>query len=240
MKKLSGRWVRQYRSWLNLDHPLGMCIFVPVVKSLQEMGFDMTEIDEKFGAEFISQSRSFPTMYSRFFTMSEKDQRLVFGNNRLYDLWKKEKFPLQSIVMKKNGMFVPKSASQVAAEIDTLGGISFPKAVVKGSLDKDAARQLILQADPVDRANKSNVLIRDSDKPKSSSSKFGDGTKELSSLDADTVSKAKGFISFHPKGVKIPWWDLNEYYRTLGIYRRIDVNGRTYFSIPKREYDKLK
>ncbi len=179
-------------------------------------------------------------MKSKFLRMSEADQRKIFGNNKLYDFWKREKFPLEKLVINKNGMFVPTSFKEVSGRIESLGGISFPKATAGFQNNRRAINNFFNVVDPIDRAT-SMVLVRVQDLPTNlfTQSKFGVGFENILKAEANTLSKANEFIRFNARGSKVQWNDINEYYRVLGIHRRIDINGKTYFAISRGEFNSL-
>ena len=107
------------------------CVFVPVMKSMEEMGFMLPpDASDDMVKAFHRVERPYPTMKSRFYQMSERDQRKVFGNDLLYNLWRQEKFPLEALVVEKDGMFLPMSFRQAAAKIEELGGVSYPKPIL--------------------------------------------------------------------------------------------------------------
>ena len=180
-------------------------------------------------------------MKSKFLRMSEADQRKIFGNNKLYDFWKKEKFPLEKLVINKNGMFVPTSFKEVFRRRESLGGISFPKATAGFQNNRRAINNFFNVVDPIDRAT-SMVLVRVQDLPTNlfAQSKFGIGLESILKAEANILSKANEFIRFYARGAKVQWNDINEYYRVLGIHRRVDINGKTYFAISRKEFDALK
>lgn len=246
--------VEEPHTYICEDIILHNCIFVPITKTLAELGFDIEKVPENMRQAFEVQSRAFPTMYSRFFGLSEKDQRLVFGNNKLYDFWKAEKFPLQELVVKKNGMFFPTSFSEISARVEQLGGVSFPKAEIGFDFTRikskpDAIKNFMVNADPVDRAKEGWVMVSADDVPSElqfidsefvkGGNGFGNGSAERALLDPDVVARADNFIKFHPDGSVIPWWDINEHYRALGVYRRVGIDGKDYFAMPKSKYNEL-
>lgn len=247
-KELFGQW-GQLEGGLKLFQITltnGMCVFVPQIKTLAEMGFDESLVPPDKRQAFKTSSRAFPSMKSRFMAMSEADQRAVFANNKLFDFWKAEKFPLEAITVKRSGMFVPTSFREISGRIEQLGGVSFPRAEIGFEFTRikskaDAVNTFWSEVDPVDRATKGRVLVREADLPVKfqQNSKFGLGEVERQKLSAEIVAKADDFIRFHAKGKEVPWYDWNEYARTLNLYRRVDVNGRVYYSIPKGTYRRL-
>ena len=222
------------------DHRNGGCTFVPVAETYNDLGINKDDVSIDTQTKFKISARSMPNMKSKFLRLSEAEQRKVFGNNLLFDFWKREKFPLEKLVINRNGTFVPTSFKEVSKRIESLGGVSFPKATVGFQSNARTVRSFMHVVDPLDRV-RSQILIRIKDLPSTlfKESKFGIGFENILRAEANTLSKANEFIRFHARGRKVHWNDINEYYRTLGLHRRIDINGRTYFSISKFDFKLL-
>jgi len=112
------------------DHIMGLCIFVPRVKTLEELGFDKEKVSPKLRAGFSRQQRGYVLWKDKFLSMSEAEQRKVFANNALYDLWKRERFPLEKLVVKRQGMTVPITYKEAVSKVANWPTVSNPSAQV--------------------------------------------------------------------------------------------------------------
>lgn len=84
------------------DHPGGMCSLAPAIMSPEELGFSKKDISRAGNREWGKQKRDYPLYKDQFSKLSDRQQRMSFGNEKLFDLYKKEKLPIDFFV-KKNG-----------------------------------------------------------------------------------------------------------------------------------------
>ena len=84
------------------DHPNGLCLFVLDIKTPAEMGF--TQPAPGSSAAWKAEGQPYPDMASRFYAMSPDEQRRMFGNDALYDLWKREGFSPEHLIVYRDGM----------------------------------------------------------------------------------------------------------------------------------------
>jgi len=232
-----------------VDHPNGMCLLTPVVKSLEEMGYDYNSLPETAKKAWVRQERPHPPMKIEFYELPEKDQRIVLGNST-FELWKKEKFPLEALVVRSKGWLTPITFKDLQAKISTLGGLSAPKAsltLADGTMRilTAADRAITLPLDPVDRANPDAVIWQgqpprvsgqyqqdlfgmgvDGMIPESVRAQAEDWLFSVGKLPDDATWRAQAIA-----GAK--WQEFNEYARTLGLYARKGTDGRFYYVVPK-------
>lgn len=108
------------------DHPSGMCVFVYKLKNLEELGLEFETLPDP--AKKIWKGIKPPRpLASKFYELPESQQRAIFSNNRLFELWKKEKFPLERLAVNKKGMWTPITYKEALKRLPELGGVSFPR-----------------------------------------------------------------------------------------------------------------
>lgn len=241
------------------DHPQGMCVFVPILRTPEELGFDTSKIPARH-REALKERVGRPTrpFRSRFYDMTEKEQRHVFSNDALYNLWKEERLPLGALVQSKNGFFVPKTFKQVQDEVDRkkIGGISHPKATFANFVDSISSADktnLIMLADPVDRSDKLLVILPDSveredlialNLRRDKLNPFSDGSEFLKNPPAGYDTRVQQYLEIieaaKTRKAGISWIEFNEAARTLKLYQRMNTQGKMYWAVPKRTFEKLK
>ncbi|MHA1860165.1 MAG: hypothetical protein ACTSVF_03585 [Candidatus Asgardarchaeia archaeon] len=108
------------------DHPNGMCVFVPKLKSLEELGLDYDKLPPEAKKVWKGVGAPRP-LSSKFYELPEVEQRRIFANDKLYNLWLKEKFPIEKLAVYKDGSWVTMSYKDAIKKLPDLGGISYPK-----------------------------------------------------------------------------------------------------------------
>ena len=88
------------------DHPNGMCSLAPVIMTPEELGLSKKNISKVGGREWGKQKRDYPLYKDRFDKLSDREKQMIFGNQKLFDLSKKEKLPLDFFVNKKSGTVI--------------------------------------------------------------------------------------------------------------------------------------
>lgn len=237
------------RGQIFIDHPNGMCLLTPVVKSLEELGYDYGTLPESAKKAWTRQQRPHPPMKMEFYELPEKDQRIVLGNS-IYELWKQERFPLEALVIRTKGWLSPMTFKDLQARVNTLGGMSAPKASIAladGTIRilTAADRAITFPLDPVDRANLSAVIWQgptpqvlgqyqqdlfgmgvDGYVPDSVRAEAEDWLFSVGKLPNDPTFRAQVIA-----GAK--WQEFNEYARVLGLYTRKGTDGKFYHVVPK-------
>lgn len=233
------------------DHPNGNCTLTFKVKSLEEMGFSYSDLPPAARRRWTGIQVPYRNMRSRFYALPEAEQRKVFGNDKLFNFWKKEKFPLEQLAVNRGGMFVPATYKQIVAKLETLGGVSSPNvgiAYKTGLKAPDAAltpkdKQFMNLIDPKDRANSRSVVIRDIDadqlgdlKTANGQNLMGFGDDAVSGVPpqllGDAIAKLNGKAP-----MDADWYDFNEYARKLGLATRKASDGSTYWIVGKGKVD---
>jgi hypothetical protein len=240
-----------------IDHPNGMCLLTPVVKSLEDLGFDRASLPKEAQVAWTRQERPHPPMWMQFHDLAEVDQQRIMGK-AVHALWQAERFPLEALVTKKQGWFVPKTATELRATLPDLGGLSYPKIRLGTATDGSyrastaADRALLTPLDSRDRADAERVFLRMAvkDAPDEAGiygqNLFGmgldgqipDGVRAQADdwlfslrgkLSADPVERAQQIAG-------VPWQEFNERARVLGLYLRKDVEGRFYHAVDRRDF----
>ena len=243
-----------------VDHPNGMCLLTPVVKSLEDLGFDSASLPQEAQIAWRRQERPHPPMWMQFDDLPETDQRHILGN-AVFDLWKTEQFPLEAFVTKKQGWFVPVSASALRQRLSELGGISYPKVAI-GNLATGVRpatatdRALMTLLDPRDRALPDHVLLSgiSPDELPILPGAYGqnllgmglEGTipDAVRTQADDWLFSLRGHVSddLEERGRQmsgVPWQEFNERARTLGLYLRKVRAGSLYWMVPEKDFGKL-
>jgi hypothetical protein len=240
------------------DHPMGMCVFVPVVKTLTEMGFDPSKVPPKLRAGFDHQQRGYPLWKEKFYGMPEADQRAIFGNNKLFNLWKSENFPIENLVVQKNGFYVPMSYKEAILKVDKWSTASNPGSKVVNlkdgkTLGKVQSKDTMLRIDPYDNS-KGNFIVRADDFPegmdpngglfvKSSNNGngFGIGSMERFAIEKSNPRLFSEILDMEAryKGA-FPRFVQNEMNRKLGLFRRVADDDSIYYVLNRSQMDDLK
>lgn len=214
------------------DHPAGMCYFIPVAKTLGDLGFDTDKLPKKLQSNWDNYSQDVPLMRSRFWKLPEAEQRKVFGNQKLYDLWKKEKFPIDYLSRKSGNFTLPLTYKDALRVLPDLGGISNPLC----SFADDAARKLNSVIDPLDRANKDIkiALKKPSEKVVNQYGldPYGMG-KNLSGVPENVLNDVRKYSVLSDDPTNMHWYDFNQRSRILGLYTRKDTKNRMYYALSK-------
>lgn len=221
------------------DHPNGMCVFAPVIYSLEEMGFGKDVVGKGGRAAWSAYGREYPLYSSEFFGLEDVEKAKVFGNRKLFDLWKAEQFPVQSLISKDGTVFSYKKAVE---KVKDLGGINYPKAAGL-TIDSEGISRVSAMdgnlnrlVDPLDRADENLLVFRD--KPISFGiNKFGLDRFELPVNKAKVPDRiwveANALVKQYGKGLdglkSSKWWDFNSYARKLGLALRKDIEGNFYY-----------
>lgn len=213
------------------DHVQGMCSFSYIIKTPAEMGFE--KIPPGAEKAWSVEARPYPRMLSNFHDLSEIEQRRIFDNKSLYDLWKREKFPIEKLVMKRAGAYIPATYKHAVANYPKWGGVSNPIAKLS-DYSKEVDWAVI---DPLDRSVKSQIILG-KDLPKGAVIKskyggnaFGIGLTERMKISERGLSEANSYISFHKTDV--PWYDFNKSQRVLGLYMRKASDKSIYYIVPE-------
>lgn len=211
-----------------VDHPNGMCTLVPM--PYPDEYFMTGKITKPINDTFDK------PLAEKFYDMSEKEQKIIFGNNQLYELWKREKFDLDAII--SPGDFrTPMSYRQALLSLNKIGGISYPQAEFFALGDESS---LLSVLDPKDRMDDKLVVTRNS--PIGGNNKW----------DINLIGDGSGFIANEkiPPGIRakvsalwgeepdLKWYSFNQRARDLGIYIRKDIDGRIYYAVPKKDVAK--
>jgi len=150
-RALDGKIYKTYQEFR--DHPNGMCSVVPRVMSIEEMrarrGINITPaIQRKWQKEtgYVKNSRY------KYLEASMDRQRCMVGNDALYNLWKKEDFPIEkfAVYQDKWGYFQKAAFAELALKLSLLGGRSYPKSKF---VNDSVRKTLLVKMDAKDRAN---------------------------------------------------------------------------------------
>lgn len=223
------------------DHPYGMCIFVPVLRTPTEMGLRVPPDIERRAWAF--QQREVPSLRDRFFAMPDAEQAKVIDNAQLFKLWKDEKFPIDAIIVQRKGMVTPDSFVGVQRRLPEIGSISYPKAELASGKWLPKSDDLMVVMDPVDRSTAGVVAFREPvRKPKSSKTDKGLDRYSPDVLVKDMPANLRR--NLEPRYADgnlsdLPWWRFNEAARALGLYVRKDEWGRLYYVISRGQFTRL-
>lgn len=229
------------------DHIGGQCLLVPELKTLGEMGLPYKP---EYEAAWRRELPPTPSAASQFYSWDEKAQRSLFNNNRLYDLWKSEKFPLERLMTRDaTGAMVPMSYQQAVANFMNWGGVSSPKVGlaykthVSSGFTTANDKAFLGKLDPRDRATKEMVAVRDLDASKYTGmtneygqSLFGMGTD--GSVPVSVENRARVLLAARDVE-KATWYDFNAYARELGLWTRKATDGSVYWVVPKQSIDEV-
>lgn len=84
------------------DHPNGMCSLAPAIMTPEELGLQKKDMSRNNKIAWNTQKKEYPLYKNQFAKLSDRQKRMSFGNEKLFDLYKKEKLPIDFFV-KKNG-----------------------------------------------------------------------------------------------------------------------------------------
>jgi len=116
------------------DHPNGMCVGVPVLKTPSEMGLSIPQdLEDKI---WKGQQRKFKTLGDRFEKLTKGEKQKVFGNDALFNWWwrNKQRVKASDLVVLKNGMVSPMSLKQAIAKFGD--GVSKKTAISQSLVSK--------------------------------------------------------------------------------------------------------
>ncbi|RJR27666.1 hypothetical protein C4561_01815 [candidate division WWE3 bacterium] len=216
------------------DHIAGMCYFIPVAKTLEDLGFDTSKLPTKLSESWSNYSQDVPLMQSRFWQLPESEQRKIFGNQALFDLWKKEQFPIDRLArISKEGWSIPISYKDALAKLPELGGISNPLCKFIGTTSIETIKDLNKVIDPLDRATKGLSITSKGKKGLINQygiDPYGWG-KDLSKVPDSVLADVRRFSTLVRDPETMPWYDFNQRARILGLYTRKAVDGRMYYAV---------
>ena len=234
------------------DHPNGMCVLVPQMKSLEEMGLSYNDLPDRAKRVWKgAQVKTYRSMASRFHQLPAAQQAKIFANKKLFQLWQREKFSIEKMIVSKNGMQLPMTYTQALANLEKMGAISHPNIGIayKTGLKKPGVpltakdKELLGIMDPKDRLNGRAVAMRDIDsdllvdmKSKHGQSLFGMGDDVRDVVAPDVLDDALAQLHGVSPGDAF-WYDFNEYARRLGLARRKATDGSWYFVPAKGKVD---
>lgn len=215
-----------------VDHPNGMCVAAPVLKTPAELGLNVPpDVERRAWSALMEQQP--PSMRERFFQMAPAKQAEVFGNRSLYELWKAEDFPIDAVIGYKNGMLFTNSAKTMQAKLPELGGISNPIAQYTAALSMTQLSKFNTVVDAVDRAQAGVVLTPQ--KPSINRSQTPLGLDRM----ADDVELTnlplsdQRVLNFERGNLQdLPWWRYNEVARILDLWVRRTKAGTQYYAVP--------
>ena len=92
------------------DHPNGMCRWVPVLKPLDEMGFKNVD---KGTLKSLAKQQEFEPLASTFSKMPDAELRQLFGNEKLFRLFKDNDLSLDQLVKRSGNQWTVRSASEI-------------------------------------------------------------------------------------------------------------------------------
>jgi len=224
------------------DHPMGMCDFIYVYKTPDELGKKVSGAAKNL---WLINMCSYQPWQSKFRGMTPDQQRRAMANNKLFELWQQERFPLEKMVVKRNGSFVPVTHQGAAANYHNWGGVNHP--LVRfgeevSTWSQTQQTQFMHWIDSKDRARKGWVVFPQEALPerlKDSPAFAKMGEDYLKRVAPRAQEEAEFFIDFYGKNKNWKWYDENEYYRILGHYRRVMPNGSVYYAMPEGEYKRL-
>jgi len=232
---LDGKRYKHYQEFR--DHPNGQCYVDFDLKSPEELGIDLTgyPINVKRAWE-----RNLGEVRNRlfdFYELPESQQRKLFANNLLYDLWKSEKFPFEKLAVYKNGSYVQASYSDLISRLDELGGISYPVITFPSANIRTRYNSTL---DPNDRASDVNLYTTNpSTNPKVQDSlinKYGQHKFPLAITDEmiedapiKLQSQLNRLIAGTPSIDGAPWFVHNSVARVLDLGIRYSTSGVRYY-----------
>jgi hypothetical protein len=173
-----------------------------------------------------------PNRKYQFLGASEAEQRRVFANNSLYDLWRSEKFPFEALAVYHKGSFVQASYIDMLRLLSKLGGVSYPKAGFASIAQRNRLNAIL---DPIDRASSTtNILL---DKPKGDwltkfgQSKYPDDITQrmVDNPPVQVRSRVFRIIAGYKPIEKAPWYVYNDVARTLDLGIRKTTMGSIYY-----------
>ena len=77
------------------------CALAPVLYTPEELGLMPDDISRENKAEWEKQEKDYPLYKDQFEKLTDREKLMIFGNQKLFDLYKSEKLPLEFFVSKK-------------------------------------------------------------------------------------------------------------------------------------------
>ena len=230
------------------DHPNGMCTFAPVLFTLEELGYEKDDLPEKYTQAWRGEEQQYPLLSSRFYNLPDEEKLRIFGSKELFELWKKERFPLEKMVLTRQGMTVPATAKDILSDIKAFGGVSAPSAATD-TVSAEYFQKVFgepenfwKQVDGMDRAD-ADVTIFSEDAVKKALGDYAEGPYRGINLLSGEIDLAKVDPSLRARLHQYGWdkdpsklsiYEYNQRARLTGLYVRKFETGEIYYTIPTK------
>lgn len=198
------------------EHPNGMCILVPLMYPPE---FFLTGKITKSPIDFFGL-----TLKQKFFKATVQEQKDIFGNKSLYDLWEREQFDMDSIMYMKNGMLTQWGYQKTLENLPKIGSISYPKIKVSKDLN------IVMDAKDRNKLGFTAQRRKPVGGKKNGIDLIGDGSNYMSSSISNEL-KMRIHTQFDLGIKNNSWIAFNERARFLGIFTRMDKNNEIYYIV---------
>lgn len=227
---LDGRVYKHYQSFR--DHPNGQCFVTYELLPPASLGIDVSSLPLQVRNAWRTNLGEIRPKRFDFMAASAAEQRIIFANDKLFELWKSEKLPLETMSTFKNGSWVPATYKDTLEKLPTLGGLTYPKITFPTEMVKARFNSVI---DPLDRANErftfSETIPDETEMNVYGALRYPKHITRDMTVEADDVVRNAvdrvlvGYISIGT----MPYYAYNELARALKINIRKTIEGKIYY-----------